>query len=332
MREQLKYSVIIPVYNAEKTLRRCVDSLLAEGYPDAEIILVNDGSGDRSGEICREFAARENCIRYIEKENGGVSTARNAGLDAATGEFVLFVDSDDYAAPHFFSIIDSVSAETPADLIQFSCRFDDGKQLAGGSHTPKNAVGRDALLPLISDAICRKTINSPWAKLYRRDLIEAHSIRFPVGASVAEDRIFNIIYSFYIQSYLVSDQVTYLVNTENEQSLTRGRHKDLKEQFDIAGQYFHQALDAAPLPPQEKELYQRAVNFGNCRVIYHDAKLQVQDGLSWLARQRRLGQLCDEINRKHMHYPRTRYCTLLTLPVRLRLTWVIDAVAWKLTH
>ena len=332
MADKLKYSVIIPVYNAEKTLRRCVDSLLAEGYPDAEIILVNDGSRDSSGVICREYASKVSNVRCLEKENGGVSTARNAGLDAAAGEFILFVDSDDYAAPHFFSTIDSVCANTPADLIQFSNRFDDGKQLAGNSYAPKNASGRDALMPLISDAICRKTLNSPWAKLYKREIIEAHSIRFPVGASVAEDRVFNIAYSFYIQSYLVSDQVTYIVNTENEQSLTRGRHSDLQQQFDIAGQYFHQALDAAPLSPQEKELYQRAYNFGNCRGIYHDAKLLIQDRVNWIARQRRLGELCDEINRKHMQYPRTRYCTLLTLPVRLRLTWVIDAIAWKLTR
>ena len=182
-----KYSVIIPVYNAEKTLRRCVDSLLAEGYSDAEIILVNDGSRDGSGEICREYVSKENCIRYIEKENGGVSTARNAGLDAASGEYVLFVDSDDYVVPNYFSIIDSVSAETPADLIQFSNRFDDGKMLTGNSYTPKNVSGRDALIPLIIEAICRKTLNSPWAKLYKREIIEAHSIRFPVGASVAED-------------------------------------------------------------------------------------------------------------------------------------------------
>ena len=332
MKEKLKYSVIIPVYNAEKTIRRCVDSLLAEGYPDAEIILVNDGSRDRSGEICREYASKASNIRCLEKENGGVSTARNAGLDTATGEFVLFVDSDDYAAPHFFSTIDSVRATDSADLIQFSSRFDDGKKLAGKSYSPKNVSGRAALMPLISDAICRKTLNSPWAKLYKREIIETHSIRFPVGASVAEDRVFNIVYSFYIQSYLVSDQITYIVNTENEQSLTRGRHSDLQQQFVITGRCFHQALDAAPLSPLEKDLYQRAVNFGVCRGIYHDAKLLIQDGFGWLARQRRLGQLCDEINAKHMKYPNTRYCSLITLPVRLRLTWVIDAVAWKLTH
>lgn len=332
MSDKLKYSVIIPVYNAEKTLRRCVDSLLEERYPDVEIILVNDGSRDRSGEICREYASRESSIHYIDKENGGVSTARNAGLDAASGEYVLFVDSDDYVVPGFFSIIDRENADKQGDLIQFSHQFDNGIEIRCSLRKPVTAQGRETIMPLITDAICRKTLNPPWAKLYRRELIEAHSIRFPVGASVAEDRVFNIVYSFYIQSYLVSDQVIYNVNTENEESLTRGRHRDLQQQFDIAGQYFHQALDAAPLSPSEKDLYQRAYNFGTCRAVYHDAKLLIQDGLSWLTRQRRMIQLCDEINRKHMQYPRTRYCTMITLPVRLRLTWVIDAIAWKLVH
>lgn len=332
MRDKPKYSVIIPVYNAEKTLRRCVDSLLAERCADAEIILVNDGSKDRSGEICREYVAREDCIRYIEKENGGVSTARNAGLDAATGEFVLFVDSDDYVVPGYFSTIDKVCEETPGDLIQFSRQFDDGKGAVGAPNQPQSARSRDELMPLIVDAICRKAINSPWAKLYKRDLIEKHSIRFPVGASVAEDRVFNIVYSYYIHSYVVTEKFVYVVNTENEQSLTRGRHKDLQQQFDVADAFFLRSLDEAPLSEQEKENYRRAYNFGHCRSIYHDAKLLIQDHVGWFARQKRLGQICDHINRKHMQYPNTRYCKLVTLPVRLRLTPVIDAIAWRLTR
>lgn len=332
MADKVKYSVIIPVYNAEKTLRRCIDSLLSERYMDAEIVLVNDGSKDRSGEICREYAAKENCIQYIEKENGGVSTARNAGLDAASGEYVLFVDSDDYVVQGFFSVIDSVRAETPADLIQFSKQIDDGKQIRTYRRQPICVSGRETLMPVIIDAICQKTINGPVAKLYKRDLIEEHAIRFPVGASVAEDRVFNIIYSFFIQSYAESDRPVYIVNTENEQSLTRARHSDLSQQFHIARTHLFDTLSKAELSEEEKELYRRAYNFGDCRSIYHDAKLLHQDRVGWLQRQKRIGQICDKINRRHMKYPNTRYCTFLTLPVRLRLTCVIDVIAWKLVH
>ncbi len=327
-----KYSIVVPVYNAEKTIRRCIDSLLSEPYADAEIILVNDGSKDTSGAICEEYAARDERIRYITKENGGVSTARNAGLDAAAGEYVLFVDSDDYVLPGFFSALDEALAATPADLIRFSYCFFNGKEMHERLFEPLTIIGRTQLMPYIIDAMCRKTINGPVAKLYRRDTLEAHHIRFPVGASVAEDRVFNIHYSMYIQSYAVSDKILYCVSTENENSLSRRRHEDLQRQFRIVDDYFAQSLRSAKIPDAEKEQYQRAYNFGDCRSIYHDAKLLHQDHVGWLERQKRLGALCDGINRRKMKYPKTRYCTLITLPVRLRLTPVIDLIAWKLTR
>ncbi len=328
----MKYSIIIPVYNASKTLHRCLDSLLAVQYKDAEFILVNDGSSDSSGEICEEYALRHSNIKYIAKENGGVSSARNAGLDVACGDYILFVDSDDYVASEFFSILDQTLEKTPYDLVQFSCCIDNGNEKKEIRRMPVTAAGREQIMPYLVNAICRKTLNPPWAKLYRRDLIEKNHVRFPEGASVAEDRVFNIKYSLSIESYAVSDQILYFVSTENENSLTRGRQKNLKKQFEITGAYFQEALSASSIPESEKEQYRKAVNFGDCRTIYHEAKLMHQDHVRWFARQKRLGHICDEINRKHMKYPKTRYCTLIMLPVRLRLTPVIDAVAWKLTH
>lgn len=328
----MKYTVIIPVYNAERTLRRCLDSLLAESYSDAEIILVNDGSTDSSVSICKDYSKKHVNIHCIEKENGGVSTARNVGLDVAVGDYILFVDSDDYVAPNFFSTLDHALEVTPCDWIQFSCCFDDGREKRNHIYSPLVAENRAELMPHIINAICRKSINGPVAKLYRRNLIESNQIRFPVGASVAEDRVFNIKYSMYIRNYAVSNRVLYYISTENENSLTRGRHADLKQQFQITDAYFQTALHEAPIAVSEKKSYKKAYNFGNCRSIYHDAKLMHQDKVGWLQRQIRLGKLCDEINRKHMKYPKTRYCTLVTLPVRLRLTPVVDAIAWKLTH
>lgn len=328
----MKYSVIVPVYNAEKTIRRCVDSLTAEARADVEIILINDGSKDASAEICREYEKNDSNIQFINKENGGVSTARNAGLDIASGDYILFVDSDDYVAPSFFSILDEVLTGTPCDWIQFSCCFDDGLEKRNHIYSPLVAENRVELMPHIINAICRKSINGPVAKLYRRELIEANQISFPIGASVAEDRVFNIKYSMYIKNYAVSDRVLYYISTENENSLTRGRHADLKQQFQITDAYFQSALREAHIAESEKDLYQRAYNFGDCRSIYHDAKLMHQDHIGWVKRQTMLGRICREINRKHMKYPKTRYCTLITLPVRLYLTPVIDAIAWKLTH
>ena len=124
----------------------------------------------------------------------------------------------------------------------------------------------------------------------------------------------------------------YCVNTENEHSLSRRRHPDLQQQFEITGNYLKQALQDAPIQASEKEQYQRAVNFGECRGIYHDAKLLHQDRVGWLERQKRLGEICYNINKKHMKYPGNTYCKLRAMPVKLRLTPVIDLIAWKLTH
>lgn len=328
----MKYSVIIPVYNAEKTLRRCVDSLLDQGSPDAEIILVNDGSKDGSAAICEEYAKNYDCVRFISQPNGGVSSARNAGLDIASGEYVLFVDSDDYVAPSYFSIIDQTVNQAQADFTQFSCRIAHVTSRPDAVHEPFRAYTREKLLPRIVDSICRKTINGPHAKVYLRKIIEEHNVRFPVGSSIGEDRVFNIVYTFFIQSYAASDAVVYFIDTGNENSLSRKRYQDLNKQFEIANEYYYEQLAAAELPESEKESYQRAINFGTCRGIYHDAKLMIADRIGWFKRQKTLLQLCRNINKKHMRYPRTRYCTLITLPVRLYLALVIDAVAQKLTR
>ncbi len=125
----VKYSVIIPVYNAEKTLRRCVDSLLNQLREDTEIILVNDGSTDGSGALCEVYAASDFRIHYLSKSNGGVSSARNAGLDAAQGKFVIFVDSDDYVGPTLFVENETLQQEADWDLISFSHAIDSGSSV-----------------------------------------------------------------------------------------------------------------------------------------------------------------------------------------------------------
>lgn len=328
----MKYSVIIPVYNAQKTIRRCADSLLVQSYSDTEIILVNDGSTDLSGMICEEYARMHNNVRYICQQNAGVSAARNAGLDAAVGKYVLFVDSDDYVSADLFSNLDRIINDEHTDWIQFSGCVDNGIEKRSVMTKPFVARSREELMPYIVDSICNKSINGPWAKLYKREIIEKYKIRFPVGASVAEDRAFNIAYSIHINSMVASVFVGYALNTENENSLSRKRHKDLNKQFEIVDTFIDKAIDTAGIPDKEKKNYHQAVNFGKCRSIYHDAKLMIQDHEKWMSRQKALMKLCKRINRKHMKYPKTRYCTLITLPVRLYMTSVIDAIAWKLTR
>ena len=111
-----KITVIVPVYNVENYLNKCLDSLINQTYKNLEIIVINDGSTDNSGTICQEYAQKDNRIVYIEKENGGLSDARNAGLDRMTGSYVTFVDSDDWIEQDYVEVLYNKLTEHQADV------------------------------------------------------------------------------------------------------------------------------------------------------------------------------------------------------------------------
>ena len=116
---KLLVSIIIPVYNVEKYLSSCITSIISQTYTNLQIILVDDGTPDNSGEICDEFAKKDNRITVIHKKNGGLSSARNAGLDIATGDYIMFVDGDDFLVDNAVEILVSANEEYDADFVQF---------------------------------------------------------------------------------------------------------------------------------------------------------------------------------------------------------------------
>ena len=116
-------SIIIPVYKTEPYLRKCVDSVLAQTYTNLEVILVDDGSPDDCGKICDEYAAKDSRVKVIHKENGGLSSARNCGLDVATGKYIGFVDSDDWIDPDMYETLLGLLLRYDADIAEGSYRF-----------------------------------------------------------------------------------------------------------------------------------------------------------------------------------------------------------------
>ena len=124
--EKFILSVIIPVYNVEKYLRKCVDSVLAQDIADMEVILIDDGSPDNCGAICDEYAEKDTRVKVIHKEHEGLSSARNAGLDIARGKYITFVDSDDYLLPNtFIPNLDYIVNHPEVDCLQFPTIYDD---------------------------------------------------------------------------------------------------------------------------------------------------------------------------------------------------------------
>lgn len=328
----MKYSVIVPVYQAEKTLHRCMNSLLSQLRDDVEILLVNDGSRDDSGAICKRYSQNYPCVYYFEKENGGVSSARNYGIGRASGEYLLFVDSDDCVTPDFFSAADSVLAEYDYDLIQFSNLFTDGSNQTQRIREPFRATTREKLFPKLIETLYKKKSNGPVAKVYKRQIIQEHQIQFPEDMEVGEDRAFFVHYSLYMNSFCVSEIPVYIVSTENELSLSRKHRDDLDEQTLRLNCYLSEAMEYSGAPEKECAEYRKALNYDRLRMIYAKAKHLHREQICFSERIKKITSYCRELNKLDLSYPKSFYCFVTSIPVQWTLPFVIDLVAWKLTR
>jgi len=194
-----RVSVIMPVYQVEEYLARCIDSVLAQTFSDFELILVNDGTKDRCPAIMQAYAEKDARIRQVHKENGGLSSARNAGLDIAKGEYIAFIDSDDYAAPTWLEDIIRAADETGAEQVLYNYQLVvDGEEKGPYLRFEDETIDVDRLglanyfyqywMPY-------KHGQEAWSKLYRRDVIEKNGLRFAPNKEVfAEDTHFSAMY------------------------------------------------------------------------------------------------------------------------------------------
>ena len=202
MEESNLISVIVPVYNAEKYLDECISGVLSQTYRNFELLLVNDGSTDSSLEICRRYAAGDPRVVVIDKPNGGVSSARNAALDVARGEWVMFSDADDYYLPHAFrTLADAVTSAPDIDLAASSClRLEDGEMLVQCVYP--TGVTDKPIMGIVNYAL--------WGHIFRKSIIDAHRMRFPQGISYSEDRLF--LFEFALRSWRMAtvDERTYV--------------------------------------------------------------------------------------------------------------------------
>lgn len=213
------YSIIVPVYKAEKYLAECLESILTQDTEsEYEVILVDDGSPDNSGAICDDYAARHENIRVIHKANGGVSSARNAGIKAAEGTYVLFCDSDDLYKPGYLSVLDPFLAKQP-DMIQTcACMFSEDGEC--GELRPKLAPRPDgepgqAYLKrcLAADVL---PMYGPYYYAYRREFLVKNALVFPEELSVNEDLDFIMQGIPAAQMICGIDYVGYLYRQHSE--------------------------------------------------------------------------------------------------------------------
>lgn len=202
----VKISIIVPVYNAEKTLHKCVDSIINQSYKDWELLLVDDGSIDRSALICDDYVKQDKRIKVFHKQNGGVSSARNVGLDNVKGEWVSFIDSDDWVEIDY---LENLYSSDKYDLVA-SYYIAEGWREWVSVPFKNCAYGKDCMREFLID--CLFDFTFPFGKLFRYSIIKLHNLRFDINISYGEDTLF--IYQFiqYINSAQTTSKVTYHYN------------------------------------------------------------------------------------------------------------------------
>lgn len=203
-------SIIVPVYNVEKYLPRCIDSILSQTYKNLEIILVDDGSPDRCGEICDEYAKNDARIHVIHKENGGLADARNVGLKAAAGQYVMFFDSDDWVAANICETLLQALITTQADIVtcNFSRIYSGGKIINNPAilKAGKIYTGKEALELYIKKGPVELTIACN--KLYKKELFIQNNLFYPMGR-LHEDEFLCKYLLYYSKTFVYINQSLY---------------------------------------------------------------------------------------------------------------------------
>ena len=236
-------SIILPVYNAQNHLARCVESICAQTYRNIEIIILNDGSKDQSLPVCEEFRQKDPRILLVDKANSGVSDTRNLGLKLASGKYVEFVDSDDYLDPDFTERLVAAAEENEADFViapykmvipagaskpeQVLDKIQDELGVMSVARPPE--VREYCLLPAgvyDKDTFALRLMDKPasyfysvlWNKLYRRDILTGNDIQFVSEMRWAEDLVFNLRYIQYAERFVAIDTPGYYY-VQNPQSI-----------------------------------------------------------------------------------------------------------------
>ena len=222
----MKVSVIVPIYNVEQYLLVCLDSIVRQTLKDIEIILVNDGSTDGSLQIAESFAAEDKRVHLVSQKNAGQAVARNVGLEMAVGEYVVFIDSDDWIEPEMLEILyQHITAEN-SDIAQCRFQFDNPKKrtqtLYGREFTSNILIAPDVLRDAL---LVRNILVAPWAKIFSRKFLVDHDLKFESGI-VNEDTLFTLLLACSAKRVSFVNDVLYHA-IEREGSTSRSSYERL---------------------------------------------------------------------------------------------------------
>ena len=216
----MRYSVIVPLYNAESTIKACIDSVLNQTYKDFELIIVDDGSTDKGGEICDAYALENDKIKVIHKQNGGAGKARNIGISLSKGEYILFLDADDEWESSLLKSLEEYSS----DVITFGYKIDYGQKIV----TKKIINESEELNVLNAVRILENqgAFNVVWNKAYKREILKSSS--FPQENS-CEDLIYNCRIFKNVKTVAILSSILYVYNRKEDITLANRYDKNLNE-------------------------------------------------------------------------------------------------------
>ncbi|PXV90160.1 glycosyl transferase family 2 [Lachnotalea glycerini] len=271
-------SIIVPVYNSEKTLQRCLESLIHQTYSELEILLVIDGPTDTSIDIGKEYEKKDSRVKVILKENEGVSRARNTGIQHAKGEYIQFVDSDDYISEDMCETLLRNVENTGAQMAV--CGY---HHLFLQRDIVKAAKRNHIILKESSEEFLKLYeagfLNMPWNKLFLRELIKN---RFDASLSLGEDLLFNLEYMKGVESIVILDEPLYYYIQKNGQDTLSSKKRADKYQIAVriceAVKEFYSLL----LKEADKEEYNRKIQVGN-HIIYKRLLLEFLDEIEGMA-------------------------------------------------
>lgn len=312
--EKYKFSIVIPVYNAEKYIKRCVESIVIQNYKNWEIIIINDGSTDGTDAVCKALSKNDSRIRYITKKNEGVSKTRNMGIDIAEGDIVLFVDADDWIEPNMLETIKD-NWTTKTDLLMFGFFEVLGNEKSEYHFFDKNIrfsttqdeyYSKKFLILSILEYYNRngkeslRQVGVPWAKAFSTKKIKEYGLRFPEEMTLYEDCIFlmNAVQHFSVIEYIKKPLYNYRINSTSICNTIYTEHKKCLFNFNRRKTYISDFIE------------NNYTNDMDMRSAFCDVRVKmIRDTLWWIAEEsdqsiRKLGyDYCrgeaNEIDRKY---------------------------------
>lgn len=250
VKKELFFSIVIPVFNAEKYLSRCIDSVLRQTYQNFEVFLIDDGSKDQSGEICDRYARQNDRIKVFHKDNGGANSARNIGIDQAGGDYICLIDADDYIEPIYLETIRNVIIQSPVfpDLVLIKAKYV-GNELSNIELRPgfydiqrlSKKVFPIAIERNIDDWSGSLIPHTPWSKIYKNALLKEHCCR-DSQIKVCNDVAFVFECVYASKSIFVCDKKIYVHDNTTKQSLQRKYHPALMNNMAILYKYLDNRL------------------------------------------------------------------------------------------